>query len=301
MISLKRIIKTGLRNFSRNIGLSLAAIFIMVTVLALVTFLYFMSPISDILISDVEKKVDVSVYFKEDVLEEDIFLVEAEIGKIAQVKEAEYISKEQALQIFLDKHKDDPVLIESLSEVGYNPFLASLNIKANQASQYEEIAQFLQEDRFKDLIDKVDYYQRKPVIEKIYAFTGGIKNMGIGFSVVFSLIAVLIAFNTIRIAIHNSNDEISTMRLIGAPNWFVRGPFLVQGAFVGFVAAIITLLLTFGVAFAIDGKVKMLMPDLSIFGILLNNVFYLFLIQLLAGMALGLFSSLIAIRKYLRI
>jgi len=301
MTSLKRIIKSGWSAFFRNLALSLATIFIMVMVISLITFLYFLNPISDILISDVEKKVDVSVYFKEGILEEDIFQAKAEIAKISEVEEAEYVSKEQAFEIFLNRHKDDPVLIESLTEVGYNPFLASLNIKAQDASQYGQIADFIQTGPFKDIIEKVDYHQRKPVIDKVYALTSGIKRMGIFFSLVFGLIAGLIAFNTIRMAIHNSSDEISIMRLVGASNWFVRGPFLVQGIIVGFAAAIIVLFLTFGVSWGIDQKVKMIIPNISMFDIFLSNIFVLFLIQVATGVGLGIVSSLIAVRKFLKI
>jgi len=301
MTSLKRIIKNGWSDFWRNIALSLATIFIMVTVLSLVTFLYFLNPVSEILISDVEKKVDVSVYFKEGVLEEDIVQVKAEVAKITEVREVEYISKEEAFNIFLERHRDDPVLIESLTEVGYNPFLASLNIRAKEASQYEAITTFLETGQFKDLVDKVDYHQRKPVIDKVYALTSGVKKIGILFSLVFGLIAVLIAFNTIRIAIHNSSEEISIMRLVGASNWFVRGPFLVQGIIVGLIAAVITLLIAFGVSWAIDSKINILMPDISTLHIFLSNILNIFLIQLATGIILGIVSSLIAVRKYLKI
>lgn len=301
MTSLKRVIKNGWSAFWRNIALSLATIFIMVTVLTLVAFLFFLNQLSDILIADVEEKVDVSVYFKEDTSEDDIVQVKAEITKIAQVREVEYVSKEDAFNVFLERHKDDPVLIESLTEVGYNPFLASLNIKAKEASQYEEITTFIETGQFKDLINEVDYHQRKPVIDKVYALTSGVNRIGILFGLVFGFIAVLIAFNTIRIAIHNSSEEISIMRLVGASNWFVRGPFLVQGIIVGLISAVIALLIAFGVSWGIDSKISLLIPDISTRSIFLSNILGLFLIQLAAGIGLGIISSLIAVRKYLKI
>jgi len=301
MTSLKRVIKNGWSAFWRNIALSLATIFIMVTVLSLVAFLFFMNQLSETLISDVEEKVDVSVYFKENILEEDIVQVKAEIAKITEVREVGYVSKEEAFNVFLERHKDDPVLIESLIEVGYNPFLASLSIKAKEVSQYEEITVFLETGPFKDLIDEVDYHQRKPVIDKVYALTSGVNRIGILFGLVFGFIAVLIAFNTIRIAIHNSSEEIEIMRLVGASNWFVRGPFLVQGIMVGLISAVIALMIAFGVSWGIDSKINILMPNISTFSIFLSNILGLFLIQLAVGIVLGTISSLIAVRKYLKI
>jgi len=300
-VSLKRIIKTGWKGFSRNIALGIATILIMVMVIFLATLLFLLKPASDILISDLREKVDISVYFKEDVLAENISDIESEISRIPEVKNVEYISKEQALEKFIARHQTDPVLMESITEVGENPFLASLNIKAWQASQYQQVTDFLETSHFKDLIAKVDYYQRKPVIDKIFSITSFINRSGIIFSIIFGLVAVLVAFNTIRIAIHNSSEEISIMRLVGASNWFIRGPFLIQGAIVGFLSALITVLITFGICYGFDSKIKMILPQLSILSIFLINFGLLILIQFGVGIGLGVVSSLIAIRKYLKI
>ncbi len=297
----KRVIKTGWKGFIRNIGLSFATILIMVIVISLATLLFLLNPVSKILIADIEKKVDISVYFKEDVSSEYILEVESEISKIPEVKDVEYISKDQALEKFIEKHKDDPVLMESLTELGSNPFLASLNIRAWEPSQYEQVASFLETSSFRNLIDKVDYYERKPVIEKVFSVVSGLNRIGVFFSIVFAAIAVLIAFNTARIAIHNSGEEISVMRLIGASNWFVRGPFLIQGVIIGFIATLITLLITFGLCYGFDARIKTIAPDISIYSIFVSNFFLLFLIQLATGIGLGIISSYIAVRKYLKI
>ena len=91
------------------------------------------------------------------------------------------------------------------------------------------------------------------------------------------------------------------MRLVGASNWFIRGPFLIQGAIVGFIAIIIALLITFGLCYGFDAKVKVITPEVSTFGLFLSNFWTLFLIQLATGVGLGIVSSMIAIRKYLKI
>lgn len=301
IISIKRIVKSGWSSFFRNIALSMASVFIMVIVISFVTFLFFLNPISNTLIADVEEKVDVSVYFTREALEQDIFEVKSELSKIEQVKEIEYISQEDAFNFFMERHKDDPVLIESLIEVGYNPFLASLSIKAREPSEYEQITVFLEKGSFGEVINEIDYHQRKPIIDRIFALTSGIRGTGIIFSIIFGLIAILIAFNTIRIAIHNSNKEISVMRLVGASNKFVRGPFLVQGIIVGFFSALIALFLTFLVSWGINGKINALIPNISTLQIFLGNFFLLFSIQLATGIGLGMVSSYIAIRKYLKI
>ena len=300
LTSFKRIIKTGWKGFLRNIGLGTATIFIMVMVISLATLLFLLNSASDILISDIEKKIDISVYFKEDVLLEDIFAAELEISKIPEVKDVEYVSKEQALERFIERYKDDPAMMEALTEIGFNPLRASLNIKAWEISQYEQVASFLETGLFKDLID-VDYYQRKSVIDKVSAMISGVNKIGIFFSIVLGLIAILIAFNAIRIAIYNSSEEISIMRLVGASNWFIRGPFLIQGIVVGFIATLIALLITFGLCWGFDSRVGAVAPEISTFSLFLSNFWALLLIQLATGIGLGIISSTIAIRKYLKI
>ena len=291
----------GWKEFSRNIGLSIATIFIMTMVISLATMLFILNPVSKKIVSDVEKKVDVSVYFEEDALEQNIIDAKTEIARISEVKEIEYISKDQALELFIERHKDDPILIESLTELGYNPFFASLNIKAWYPSQYAQVTNLLETGAFKEIINKVDYYQRKSVIEKVFALTDGVNKVGLFFSIILGAMAVLIAFNTVRIAIYNSEEEISTMRLVGASNSFVRGPFIVQGVVIGSIAALITFIITLALSYGLDARLSSLAPEISIFNIFLSNLFLLLLIQLATGIGLGVISSCIAIRKYLKI
>lgn len=301
LISLERIIKTGFQSFRRNIAPNLATIFIMIMVISFASALFLLSPISKILITDLQEKVDVSVYFKESALVDEILTVKEEISQIPEVKNIEYISKEQALEKFIERHKDDPILIESLTELGYNPFLASLNVKAHQSSQYEQVASFLETEPFKDLIEKVDYYQRKPIIDKVSSIVVSLNKFGIFLGIILGLVAFLITFNTIRIAIYNSGKEISIMRLVGASNWFIRGPFLVQGVIAGLIATLITLLIFFGICYSFNPQVAKIAPNINLIGIFFSNFWALLLIQLLTGVGLGVISSFIAIRKYLKI
>ncbi|PIW35293.1 MAG: hypothetical protein COZ90_01215 [Candidatus Nealsonbacteria bacterium CG_4_8_14_3_um_filter_37_36] len=300
-ITLKRIFKLGWQNFSRDGGIAAATCFIMVMAILLASFLFLSKDVSQFLISSIQEKADISIYFKNSTLEEEILNLEKELTKIPEVKSIKYVSKEEALEEFIKRHKDSPGLMESLEEVGGNPFLAVLNIKAFEASQYQAVVNFLQGPGFENLIEKVDYYQRKPIIERIFALTVGMKKAGWIISVVLAIIAILVTFNTIRLAILNQKEEIKIQRLVGASNWFIRGPFLVQGMISGFFAVLISFLIFSFICWFLSPKIEFLFSDLNIWKFFTGNFFTIILIQLSTGILLGIISSTIAIRRYLKV
>ena len=116
-----------------------------------------------------------------------------------------------------------------------------------------------------------------------------------------ALLAVLVAFNTIRLAIMNSREEISIMRLVGAGNWFARGPFIVQAVVSGLIAVFLALLVFGLTAYFLGPKIEMLVPGLNVFGFFSQNFLLIFLGSLVVGLALSAISSAIAVRKYLKV
>lgn len=299
--SLKRIIRSSLISFKRQGTLTFATIFIMVMTISLIGFLFLFHQISQFLITQIQEKADFSIYFKQGVSEEDILKVKEEISKIPEVKNVAYVSHSEATKKLLERH---PELKESVRETEGILNLASLNISAWNASQYQAIADFLDEaskTSFKNLIAKIDYPQRELIIEKIFKLTSGINRFLISLSLILGVVAVLVAFNQIRLAIYNLRREIAIQRLVGASNWFIRGPFLVQGIISGILATLISLLIFILVCWTLNPKIAVLFPELNIFQLFLNNFWNLVLIQLGTGIGLGVISSLIAIRKYLKV
>lgn len=300
-IVLKRIFKASWKSFLREGGSAAANVFILVMAISAITSLLLFKNVSNFLIEAIQEKVDVSVYFKYETPEEDILKIKDEIAAIPEVKNVEYVSKSEALNTFTQNHKDEPLLMESVAEVGVNPFLASLNIKAFTASQYQAVADFLGNARYQSAIEKVDYYQRKPIIDRIYNLTSNLNKAGIMFSIILIIVAFLVAFNTIRLAIYNSREEIKIQRLVGASNWFIRGPFLVQGVISGFFATLICLVLFAILCWGLNSKAAYLFPDLSIFKFFVSSFWFIFFIQLVSGIFIGVLSSLIATRRYLKV
>jgi len=169
--NLKRIISFAINDFNRNKGISIATIFVLTITIMLVTGLFFFHGITNYLTTQIQNKIDITAYFVDGTQEQDILNVKDEISKMSpNIKNIEYVSKDQALASFNSKHKDDVVLNEALQQVGNNPFLPSLNITTNgEPTQYAQIANILQTSDFSKLIDNVDYSQKKDTIQKVYA------------------------------------------------------------------------------------------------------------------------------------
>lgn len=299
--ALKRIFRSGWQSFSRDGEIALASIFILFLAISLVTSLFLFKDMSQFLISSIQEKIDISVYFKEEIAEKEILDIKKEIAKFPEVKEIEYISQGQALESFVERHEEEPVLIESVEEVGRNPFLASLNIKAWEPNQYGAVSNFLEKADFKSLIEKVDYHERKSVIERISSLSSVATRTGIFISIVLIIVAVLVAFNTIRLSIYNSKEEIKIQRLVGASSWSIRGPFLVQGAISGILATLICFSIFSLACWLLSPKIEVIFPGFSLFELFVGNFQVLLLIQSVVGIGLGMTSSTIAIRKYLKV
>jgi len=298
IVKLKRTIKYGLKIIKRDGEIFLTSVSILFIAISLISFLFIFQKTSQFLISSLKEKADVSVYFKEEVPEEEILKIKEEISKNPEFK-VDFVSKEEALKEFERRHQKNPILIEALKEIGENPFLASLSIKAKEPSQYEKLISFLKEKE--EIIEKIDYLERKPLIEKIFSLSSNLEKGGILVSLILILISIFVVFNTTRLSITNFKEEISIQRLVGAPNWFIRGPFLVQGIFAGLFSAFLSLLVLFLFCYFLSPKFSILFEGLNLFEIFSLNLKSLILIQIFAGILLGTIPSFIAIRRFLKI
>lgn len=298
--SFKRIIKWGLKNFWRNGWLSTATVSIMTLTLLVITVLLMVNVVANAVLANLQSKIDISVYFRLDTSEDDILKVKSQLEKLQEVESTTYVSQNEALLNFKEKHKDNPVLLQSLEELEFNPLEASLNVKAKETNQYASINQFLESVYYKDLIDKVNYLQNKEVIEKLGTIITDVKTGGFGLSILLALIVFLVTFNAIRLAIYSSREEINVMKLVGASKWFIRGPFLVEGLLYGLVATVVTIILLYPLFYFLSPKISSFLPIGDIFSYFRVNLFSFFLLLLGIGVILGGSSSLIAVRKYLK-
>lgn len=291
-------------SFWRNGWVSLAAILVVVITLFTIGSLVFFKGGLDAILAQLKDKVDITVYFKPDATEEDILTIQTAVSKLSETREVEYITKEQALENFKERNKNNALLMQSLEELGDNPLGASLNIKAKEISQYESIANFLNsnmESGEGSRIDKINYFENKRVIERLSVLTDTAQRFGLIISLVLAGIAILVTFNTIRLAIYSSREEIEVMRLVGASNKFASGPFIVEGVMYGAVSAIITMIIFFPVTLWLGTLTENFLSGMNIYNYYIQNFGQIFVILLIVGVVICSISSFIAIRRYLKV
>lgn len=301
--SLIRVIKFGFKNFWRNIWMSFATTLIMVLTLFSISLLVVLNFFGNMAMDAVKNKIDVTVFIKEDVSEAQITQLQGALTGMNDVKEVRYISKDQALNDFKKKHGDNPLIISSVEELEGNPLRASLIVKADNPENYVNISNFLDLEKNKLIIEKVNYDDNKEIINKISSAMSTLKKIGIGVSAVFCLIAIMVMFNTIRMTIYTQKDEIGIMRLVGATNKFIEIPFVIEGILYGILASLIATALLYPLVIFMSPKINEFLDisGSSAVDLINNNILIIIGIQMLFGIFLGVVSSLIAIRKHLKV
>jgi len=299
--TLSRILKYGLQNFQRNGWLSVATIAVMLLVLLTFQGVIIFGATGGKALEEFQDKIDISVYFRPEVSEDQILKVEEALEQVKEVKAVEYVSKDKALEIFKIQHQDESVISSALAELEDNPLLASLNVKAKDPNDYSTIASYLEGESLKSVIEKVTFKENRLVIERLASLVSTGRKVGLFVVLFLSVIAALVVFNTIRIAIYSNREEIGVLRLVGASNGFINGPYVVSGAIYGVIAAAATMIFTVPAVLFAAPYVSVFIPSMDLTQYLTANLFSLLVYQLFFGVGLGVVSSAIAIRRYLKI
>jgi cell division transport system permease protein len=296
--------------------LSFAAVIVITLSLTVFGLIIFANVFGQAMISQVKSKVDINVYFTLTAQESDILALQTMINKLPEVASTQYISSSTELSNFQQKWQNNSLILQSLSEIGYNPLPAALDITAKDPSDYAGIADFLNSNAALSvsgtpIINSVNYNENELVINRLSEIISATGRVGSVAAIIFVILAVIVIFNTIRIIIYNSRDEIAVMKLVGASNTYVRGPFIVSGIIYGVVSGIITLIILAVATYYGDVALIKLAGISGVSnwpGIVdlfssyfMSNFGQIFCIIVGSGVVLGGLSSYIAVRRYLKV
>lgn len=303
---IKRMLVAGTKNFTRGGAVSAATVLIMTVTLGIIASLIFLSALLSYTLTTITNKVDVSVYFVTSASESDILAVRDQVLKLPQVESVIYTSADQALAAFKERHASDQLTLQALEELGGNPLDASLSIRAKDPSQYESIVNFLEASPAlsasgTSIIDRINYAQNKDVIDRLTLAIGATRDIGFVVIILFALASILIAFATIRLAIYTAKEEIAVMRLVGASNFYIQGPFIVTGVITGVIAAAIVLILLVPAAWYAGVHTTAWFGGFNLASYYAGHFLLVFLILILSGIVLGSVASVLAINRYLKV
>ncbi|MDB5244635.1 MAG: Cell division protein FtsX [Parcubacteria group bacterium] len=301
----KRMLVSGGKNFIRGGAVSAATVLIMTVTLTVIGSLIFLSALLTFTLNTIKDKVDVSVYFVTTASESEILAVKNQIEKLAEVSSVTYTSATEALATFKNRHATDQLTLQALNELGENPLDASLAVRAKDPSEYESIVNFLEASPAlsaggTSIVDRINYLQNKEAIDRLTLAINATREIGFAVVILFALASILIAFATIRLAIYTAKDEIAVMRLVGASNIYVQGPFIVTGIITGIIASALVELALWPATWYAGFKTATWFGGFNLSEYYMSHFVLILVIIVGSGILLGAVASVIAIRRYLK-
>lgn len=303
-ISLGYFLRESVQNFRRNWVMSLGAVITIYLSLLLVGVTAATSVIVNNIVESVEQKVTVQIFIKDGAAAADVTGLQSALAADALVKSVEYVSKEAALKRFTEQTmKESPEIVEQLEE---NVLPASLDIELKDPRTVADVVTKVKANpTFLKVCDRPDDPEQslrygEKTVERLFALTNTVRVVMAAFIAMLAVVSLIFINNTIRLAIYARRKEIGIMRLVGASNWFIRTPFLLEGVFQALIGA--------GMAIATLGLVRAtLLPrfgeTLKFLPVSINAgaSLQISLALIGAGLFIGLIGSGVALRRYLKV
>jgi cell division transport system permease protein len=301
MRSLFRAIKFAFQDIFRNSILSLMTVLILVLMLLSVNTLIIINFFTTQATQSIKDQIDVSIFFSHTATDEQISEIQNYIRSFPEVIEVKYLTKEEVLENFRIQYSDNEDIIASLDELDENPLGSTMIVKTREPSDYEKITNALSVPEYEDIVVAKTFVNTEKAISRIDNITTQVERFSIVLTGLFVVIAFLIIFNTIKVAIYTHRIEITIKKLVGATNWFIRSPYIIESLIFTIVSVTATYgLLIFAASF-IDPYVEIVFNQPSLLTeYFSSNIMWLFGIQFAAVLALTIFSSFLAMRRHLK-
>lgn len=304
MSSLFYFFRESLTGFSRNLSTTLGSIITIFLSLLIIGIFFIAGSVINNVVADVESQVSITAYVADDASQEDIDSVMRSIEGMDGVESVTFTTKEQALENFTTSMTSNPDIVAQLD--GQNPLPASIDVQLAEAQEVSAIAQGILDnetfvsicDNPEDPSDSLQYGQK--TVDKLFSFTNAIRIVGVALIALLIVIAFIFINNTIRLAILARRKEIAIMRLVGASNGFIRGPFLMEGALHAVIGSILAIVILELLHQLLLPRISAALPWLPIAIDPVTFVF-IYLGLLVAGLLIGIFGSLLAMRRYLKV
>lgn len=303
----RRIVKYGTQSFRRNNWLSVAAIIIMTITLVIIATTLIATHVMSVAMNTVKDQVDMSVYIKQDATKKQIKKITTRMEELESVEKVtvtdpETANNEAIKQILSTEKIKDKELIEAIKDTP-NHLPWTINVKIKNLNDTSELENFVYNDSsMKNMLDvKPPSFSssHRDTIARIGRVMNAVRNGGLVAAVIFAIVSIIIIYNTIRMAIFNRQEEIYMMKLVGADRGFIRGPFLIEAALYGIIAAIIAIILEVIALALLNGRLPL--PLDQTISLLQSNGALYAIALIFCGILIGIISAMFATRKYLKV
>lgn len=287
-----KMLRTSWHHIRRSPYQAIAAILVMTLTFLVVSFFTFLLVASSKTIKYFESKPQVTAFFRSETKQEEISILENQLKRNPRVSSVKFVSKQEALRIYREQNKDDPLLLELVTA---DILPASLEISTVKIGDLSNIHNMLKSSPF---ISEVIF--QKDVVSTLTSWTNALRKIGLALIVILTVVSVFIIVAIIGIKISQKRDDIEIMRLLGATNWYIRWPFLFEGVFYGTLGAIVGWAISSIFLWYATPFLSSFLRDIPIFP--LSFVFLLGLLggEILLAVILGSFASLLAVFRYLK-
>lgn len=304
MSSLAYFFSESLKGFARNLSTALGSIVTIFLSLMIIGIFLIGGFVVDNIVKSVESKVSITAYIADDASESDIQSLENDIKSMSGVSTVSFTTKDQALENFKNSMTSNPEIVDQLD--GENPLPASIDVELSEAQQVEDVADKILNnstfqkicDNTSDPSDSLKYGQK--TVEKLFTVTNYIRYVGVALVALLIFIAFVFINNTIRLSILARRKEIAIMRLVGASNNFIRGPFLMEGALHAIIGAALAVVILEVLRNVAMPRFQSALPWLPI-DIAGSSFFLIYVILFVSGLVIGLLGSTLAMRRYLKV
>jgi len=296
-----KILKFALTNLFRNAWLSLVTTTILVIALLAANLLIGINYLKERALISVENLVDLTVSLDRQITPDEVTQIVTELDTLPQVANIEVRTPDQNLEDFRQRNPD--LNADILPSLDTNPLSYSLRIKTFEVSQYGEVIAYLKASAFKSQIDAAGIYDTQTVTDSINNFITNFNLTVMVILAIFVIIGLIVIFNTIRVSIFTHREEVGIMKLVGATNWFVRGPFLLESVIYSLVATAVAWLIVYPLLIISRTAVASFFTgiDVDLLKYFSQNFWLFFSLEFVGLSLLNLLATSLALRRYLKV
>jgi cell division transport system permease protein len=302
MLGFLRVAKFAIQDIARNASLSFMTVLVLVLMLLSVNTVIIVRTLTGEATNSIKERIDVSIYFDHTATQDQISEIESYVKAFPEVTKAELLSRESVLEEFKKKYDGNDEISAAIAELDENPLGATLVVKTREPGDYKKIIESLSVPEYEHVIESKTFEDTEQAIAKIDVIMSQVEKFSFALSAFFAFIAFIIIFNTVRVAIYTQRIEISIKKLVGATNWFIRGPYAIEALIFSLISVVVTYGVIMLVSSFLDPYISVVFGDATFLTNYFNShIILLFGSQFIGVFALTILSSFFAMRKHLRV